>query len=393
MKFELSFAELSKAARPMMRPGHRQLVLTTALFPLPERLVASINTLGKPLGLDDAIIGPIDWEDFDSIRGKGDLLEKHGQQVMLYMRGHYSGTFHQALLDGVRGNKVHVAYCQKLEEMKQAGRLDSDYFLSQTIDDRFLITERHNEAQGYAELKVCKLCLRKLNYEGYLTPGCGKRRIFDDFTYERFFEQYASFFNFHPTNQDKEITAGRSGYTEDWPKISRDLRAKHNYQCTECRVNLSYHRKMLHVHHISGVKNDNRLENLQVLCIDCHSKQPRHQHMFVHRDERQLIASLRQQQAIPASQSWVDVFRLADPGMNGVLHYLQNNGTQIPDVGLGIQNDQETVVATLELAWPRAKLGIAIASEDIDAAHTQGWHVYSVEQALSNPDQLCRTPQ
>ncbi|MDO6671342.1 hypothetical protein [Cobetia amphilecti] len=384
MKLEISFNTLKSNARPMARPGHRPLSLDTSLPPLPEREAPPARKPGKPLEVDLPDVGPIDWDDFEHIRGKGDLLEKQGQQVMLYMRGHYTPKFHQALFDGINGNRIHVAYCQKLEEMKRAGKLDSEYFFSQSLEGQFLIVDRITREQGMAALKVCKLCLRKLNYEGYLTPGRGTGKIFDEFTFQGFFEKYSSFFPFHPAIDDDKQVPERPSYTKDWPEVSRKLREQHHYTCSQCRVSLNAHRHLLHVHHVNAVKNDNRKENLRVLCIDCHSKQPNHQRMFVHHDDRKLIASLRRQQEMPISQSWVDVFRFADPGVHGLLHHLQHNRTTVPEVGLDIQDSQQMVVATLELAWPRRKIGVAIDETDVSAAEALGWQVLTVEQALNS---------
>jgi hypothetical protein len=45
-----------------------------------------------------------------------------------------------------------------------------------------------------------------------------------------------------------------------------------SYQCQECHLNAWQGRKLsLHLDHINGINNDNRLENLRFLCPNCHS--------------------------------------------------------------------------------------------------------------------------
>jgi len=52
-----------------------------------------------------------------------------------------------------------------------------------------------------------------------------------------------------------------------------DLRLKEEL-CEECNIGTLYNDKklVLELHHINGVGNDNRLENLQILCPNCHSQ-------------------------------------------------------------------------------------------------------------------------
>lgn len=50
---------------------------------------------------------------------------------------------------------------------------------------------------------------------------------------------------------------------------------------------------LIHCHHINGVKSDNRRENLQVVCAECHSEKPDHGHMTVTLHNRQHLAQLR----------------------------------------------------------------------------------------------------
>lgn len=46
-------------------------------------------------------------------------------------------------------------------------------------------------------------------------------------------------------------------------------------------VDLSLYKHLLDTHHINGVKTDNSDSNLRALCKECHSLEPKHEHMLV----------------------------------------------------------------------------------------------------------------
>ena len=60
------------------------------------------------------------------------------------------------------------------------------------------------------------------------------------------------------------------GYSDNWKEVSRSIREKFNWTCTECGINMNDKRNGLHVHHIDRDKQNNNESNLQVLCALCH---------------------------------------------------------------------------------------------------------------------------
>ena len=207
-----------------------------------------------------------------------------------------------------------------------------------------------------------------------------KNEIFSKFSLESFFETYSSFFPYMPQRKAGE---NDSVYTDDWPIISGQYKADQGFKCESCGVDLSRHKRLLHTHHRNGVKTDNFRSNFQALCIDCHRKQPSHERMFVRHEDMQLITQLRQKQQLGKKRlSWDEIFEIADTGMHGVLHWCRAQKMSPPIVGYELKDSGEQVVAQLELAWPLSKIGVAISSNDLDAARKCGWKAWSMLDAL-----------
>ena len=53
-----------------------------------------------------------------------------------------------------------------------------------------------------------------------------------------------------------------------------------------------------------------------------------------------------------------------------------------------LQDENNEVIAELELAWPLRKIGVAVSKEDAIAAYKLGWKVYSMRLAIRDIEQL-----
>lgn len=310
------------------------------------------------------------------------LLAYKGRQVLLYIQDHGSNV-QKALDNGSTGRKYHVAFCKTLTEMQSKGKFEK-YVVTNDTSGEFFISglsiHTRSPIEGKTQLDVCKNCLDYLNYQGYKQGS--QSTIFSRFSLTEFFATYSSFFPHMPSRLAGE---NDSLYTPDWPIISGKYRADQDFCCESCGVNLSNHKNLLHTHHKNGVKTDNRKSNLQALCVDCHRKQPYHNHLFVRHLDMQLITRLRRLQAIVRTDiSWNEVFKLADPGVHGILYHYRSKGWSPPEVGYEIHEPDGRIIRQLELAWPFERFGIAIAEEDIRIARGQGWQVLSMREAADH---------
>ncbi|HCL3652389.1 TPA: HNH endonuclease [Pseudomonas aeruginosa] len=358
MKIRVDFSELGRLAR-MIGDG-------SAEFRLNNRMGAF-----EGFDIDETLAGEGIEIDLESIDTDFNLLSYHGRQVLLYIKDHRA-AFDAAVADPEGGRRFHIAHCTKLEEMRNSGAFNERYVATNNVSGAFEITDERpglGERKARVELMVCRYCLQKLNYRG-ATNYDARQKAFRDFSLKEFFSDYSSCFLYMPKAWSENTSLG---YTSDWAEISRELREKAGYTCSSCHVDLSTHQRLCHAHHINRVKTDNRPENLQVLCKDCHRRQPYHEGIFVSHSEMQIITALRRKSGVLDRSDWDEAFELADPAVHGDLDLLKRKGYRAPVIGHEVQGPDGEVVVEIEAAWPELHQGIAIENLQVP-----GWKIWQV---------------
>jgi hypothetical protein len=221
------------------------------------------------------------------------LLSYKDRQVLLYIQDH-GWSITEAIDDGGKGKKYHVSYCVTLDSMHGRGRYDR-YVAKHDISGFFYIDGISRETEEYedgeTQLNVCKNCLKHLNYQDYDDQSVGrKKRIFNGFSAEVFFDTYQQYFKYKPKFQSGKT---RSSYTDDWLEVSHNYRVDLNWKCEDCGIICLSKKSLLHTHHKNGVKSDNSPSNLQALCVECHSKKPYHSHMYIRDDQLVQLREMR----------------------------------------------------------------------------------------------------
>jgi len=220
------------------------------------------------------------------------LFSYKGYHVLIFIKD--TGHSRELLRDRPEeSKKFHLTDCKTIDEMKRVKRYER-YYATNSTSGEFNVDARENDQYFpvKARLKVCKNCMEKLNWANYsFAIGKEKQNIIrDKFVIESFFEKYKSMFSQLPKKYAEEHET--SGYSKNQRIISHQYRKQKNWICEKCGRNLVNNKSLLHLHHISGVKSDNSISNLKALCKLCHSKQPKHNHLFLSADDMRKIQSI-----------------------------------------------------------------------------------------------------
>jgi hypothetical protein len=233
------------------------------------------------------------------------LLAYQNEVVLLYIRDTYNDrdTLLHSPDNAVR---FHIADCTWIEDRRRKGRLDR-YVVTNSISGVFKVFAYDRFTRSYepdpilAHLRVCKLCLMRINYKGSAdTAKRVRTKIWEEFSIAEFLETHSP--RFVATPKYNVDNAPPPGYPKGWSEESRTYRAWKQWQCECCGVDLHSNKALLHTHHINGVQGDNTVSNLKALCELCHAAQPDHR-MRVSTRTIEIIHRLRREQEIPAEHS------------------------------------------------------------------------------------------
>lgn len=337
----------------------------------------NFNWENSDIKFDDELSRGIEIAIEDLEQNQG-LLSVRGRQVVLFIPDH-GKSFENAVSDPGKGRRFHIADCKTLDDMRNKKRFER-YKVTTDLSGLFPIygTDGFGQsAEADVALHACKNCLKKLNYKGADNSWTKCAELSASLDLAEFFSTYSSLFRNLPRQMQEKTKAG---YTDDWTSVSQQIRKQASYICEECGVDLSSAKRLLHVHHVNGVKSDNSPSNLKPLCADCHRKEPYHEHMHVRHEETVQINHLRREQGLIDQSDWHSVIRNADPAVEGVLSLCQNRGMSPPEVGYEIVDEGGEVIAEVELAWPEHKIAVEIGESEA----ILGWRVFDLMGALSH---------
>ena len=161
--------------------------------------------------------------------------------------------------------KFHIYQCKTIMEMKSRGK-QKRYRLSSKTNGEFYLIK--NSKKWTETLKICNHCRKKYD-----------KQTIAPFSLKEWLENPFNDSNLPKVSLDFCTVPNR--YTDSWTKISRTRKKQVNYECQNCKKDFSdpICQKFLHTHHKDSDKRNNTRENLEVLCIECHSNEYNHQHI------------------------------------------------------------------------------------------------------------------
>jgi len=196
----------------------------------------------------------------------GELLEFQGRKICAYIRDQKTSV-------NFRGNwsdyRYHLCNCRTLQSMRDFGR-ERRYLATQRTDGFFIVHDLTvtPPQSGIVRMELCQNCKDIL---------VQKRIYFQPFSLSGYFERYNTYVP-RTIRRIEEVRTIQT-YTPDHAAIAREYKKAAGHKCQVCHVDCSSNKELLHLHHRDGDASNNNHANLAVLCVECHTKQPKHNHM------------------------------------------------------------------------------------------------------------------
>lgn len=213
---------------------------------------------------------PVPFEDikFSPING---YALYYDEPVLIYIRD--QRLRREAYEKGEFG-KFHLCRCRTLETAQKNNRLESRYIVTANTSGEFLLNIRilwqdsYVEEGVYKRLKVCRNCLERIKWKNY-NPHWNeatKSNVVENFSIEEFLETASKDLRRElgkvPTHLVKD------NYVLDGSR-KEDLKKHCRYKCVKCGKIFSSCE--LEVHHVDHNPGNNSMDNLMVVCIECHN--------------------------------------------------------------------------------------------------------------------------
>lgn len=200
-------------------------------------------------------------------REDGIYLIHDGQEWKGYM---YMPTYRVEKYGQV--SRFHLKRCSVIDDFITSGMFNTYYHWSNNAHND-IIDRDTKKVHKEQTLQLCSKC---------------REELFDEIVdTEDFFNTVAS-----DDSNDSDIEIDIFGYAREWQKISKNYRAKQDFKCESCSIQITnpVDRRYLHTHHKNGDKTNNKESNLECLCILCHSyKDIRHEENF---DKKRMLKEI-----------------------------------------------------------------------------------------------------
>jgi len=196
------------------------------------------------------------------------------RQVYLYKRNYRLQLYGKP--------RYHICKCETINQFIMSGTFEREYRASNAEEVPVANMDDDYAEETVDNLPMCKFCQRKMGEYRAMASNEFVELLKD---VEGYRNRNASLFD--ETNDkrrnDNRVDVDIFGYTRDWEEISQRIREEHDFTCEQCGVHIEEmsDRYYIHVHHVNGIKADNRASNLKCLCIRCHSRiDDIHKHNF-----------------------------------------------------------------------------------------------------------------